>query len=87
MIAFYQLGYGIAAFGVGPLHDSGVGLPTIHAISAVVAAGLGACSFAVAPAAEPRPPSIRGSDTPPSNDGSNHPVGTMSTSALCCLIW
>ncbi len=58
VIAFYQLGYGIAAFGVGPLHDSGVGLPTIHAISAVVAAGLGACSFAVAPAAEPGlPPS------------------------------
>ena len=48
VIAFYQLGYGIAAFGVGPLHDHGIGLPTIYAISAVVAAGLGAWSFAVA---------------------------------------
>ena len=38
VIAFYQLGYGIAAFGVGPLVDSGVGLPTIYAFSAVVAA-------------------------------------------------
>ena len=28
VIAFYQLGYGIAAFGVGPLLDSGVELPT-----------------------------------------------------------
>lgn len=48
VIAFYQLGYGIAAFGVGPLNDSGVGLPTIYALSAVIAAGLGAWSFAVA---------------------------------------
>jgi MFS family permease len=48
VIAFYQLGYGIAAFGVGPLHDSGVGLPTIYAFSAVIAACLGVWSFAVA---------------------------------------
>jgi predicted MFS family arabinose efflux permease len=48
VIAFYQLGYGIAAFGVGPLHDSGVGLPTIYAFSAVIAACLGMWSFAVA---------------------------------------
>jgi MFS family permease len=48
VIAFYQLGYGIAAFGVGPLNDSGVGLPTIYTFSAVIAAGLGAWSFAVA---------------------------------------
>jgi fucose permease len=48
VIAFYQLGYGIAAFGVGPLNDSGVGLPTIYAFSAVIAACLGAWSFAVA---------------------------------------
>jgi fucose permease len=48
VIAFYQLGYGVAAFGVGPLHDGGVGLPTIYAFSAAVAVGMGAWSFAVA---------------------------------------
>ena len=29
VIACYQLGYGIAAFGAGPLQDSGVGLAAI----------------------------------------------------------
>jgi predicted MFS family arabinose efflux permease len=48
VIAFYQLGYGIAAFGVGPLHDGGVSLPTIYAFSAGIAVLLGAWSFAVA---------------------------------------
>jgi hypothetical protein len=56
VIAFYQLGYGIAAFGVGPLLDSGVGLPTVYAFAAFVAAAMGAWSFVVAgrgPSAEP----------------------------------
>ena len=48
VIAFYQVGYGIAAFGVGPLHDAGVGLPTIYAVAAGIAVLLGAWSFAVA---------------------------------------
>jgi MFS family permease len=48
VIAFYQLGYGIAAFGVGPLHDAGVALPTLFAASAGVAAAMGALSFVVA---------------------------------------
>ena len=48
VIAFYQLGYGIAAFGVGPLLDGGVGLPTIYAVAAAIAAGMGVWSFAVA---------------------------------------
>jgi predicted MFS family arabinose efflux permease len=48
IIAFYQLGYGIAAFGVGPLVDSGVELPTIYAVSAVIAAAAGLLSFAIA---------------------------------------
>ena len=47
MIACYQLGYGIAAFGIGPLLDSGVGLPAIYAASAGVAVLLGLWSFAV----------------------------------------
>jgi fucose permease len=47
VIAFYQLGYGIAAFGVGPLVDHGVELSTIYALSAVVAVGMGLASFGV----------------------------------------
>jgi fucose permease len=48
VIAFYQLGYGIAAFGVGPLRDAGVTLPTIYAFAAGIAAFMGAVSLAVA---------------------------------------
>ncbi len=51
VIAFYQLGYGIAAFGVGPLLDGGVTLSSIYAVSAGAAAALGLLSFAVARAA------------------------------------
>jgi hypothetical protein len=38
LIAFYQLGYGVAAFGIGPLHDH-LGLPfaTIFAGGSIVA--------------------------------------------------
>ena len=58
VIAFYQLGYGIAAFGVGPLVDNGVELPTIYAFAALVAAAMGLWSFVVArrrPAPSVRP--------------------------------
>jgi predicted MFS family arabinose efflux permease len=48
VIAFYQLGYGIAAFGVGPLHDNGVELSTIYAFAAGIAVLMGAWSRAVA---------------------------------------
>jgi hypothetical protein len=47
VIAFYQLGYGIAAFGVGPLLDHGVTLPTIYGVSAAVAVAMGFASFGV----------------------------------------
>ena len=47
VIAFYQLGYGMAAFGVGPLLDGGLSLPTIYGISAIVAAAMGVASFGV----------------------------------------
>jgi predicted MFS family arabinose efflux permease len=47
VIAFYQLGYGIAAFGVGPLLDSGVSLSTIYGFSAAIAVTMGFASFAV----------------------------------------
>jgi MFS family permease len=48
IIAFYQAGYGIAAFGVGPLRSAGLTLPALFGISAVVAFGMGLLSFAVA---------------------------------------
>jgi len=48
LIAFYQIGYGISAFGVGPLVDSaGIGLPTIYRAAAIVAVVLGLLSFVV----------------------------------------
>ena len=52
MIAFYQLGYGIAAFGVGPLRDAGVELSTVYALAAIVAVAMCVWSFVVA---APRP--------------------------------
>jgi predicted MFS family arabinose efflux permease len=47
VIAFYQLGYGLAAFGVGPLLDHGVGLPTVYGVAAIIAFAMGLLSFAV----------------------------------------
>jgi predicted MFS family arabinose efflux permease len=47
IIAAYQAGYGLAAFGVGPLLDGGVQLSTVYGLGAVVAVALGLCSFAV----------------------------------------
>ena len=49
VIAFYQVGYGIAAFGVGPIVDSGTSLSTIYGWTAIAAAGLALLSFAVTP--------------------------------------
>ena len=37
IIAFYQLGYGIAAFGAGPLQGAGVSLSTIFGVTGVFA--------------------------------------------------
>ncbi len=48
VIACYQAGYGIAAFGVGPLISAGVRLPAVFGASAVVAAVMGGLSLAVA---------------------------------------
>jgi Major Facilitator Superfamily len=42
LIALYQVGYGIAAFGVGPLESAlGIGLAAIMAVAALVAVALG----------------------------------------------
>jgi len=65
VIACYQGGYGVAAFGVGPLVSAGVRVPEIFAASAVVAGLMGFFSFAVArgrpsPATlHPRPMPVR----------------------------
>jgi hypothetical protein len=67
IIACYQVGYGVAAFGVPPLTSAGVGVAAIFAVAAVVAAMMGGLSLVVArgrpsPAtvhprpASPRPP-------------------------------
>jgi predicted MFS family arabinose efflux permease len=48
VIAAYQLGYGIAAFGTGPLLDNGVALPALYGVAAAVAAAMGLLSFLVA---------------------------------------
>ena len=48
VIAFYQLGYRIAASGVGPLRRAGITLPGLYGVSAVVAVALGLLSLAVA---------------------------------------
>jgi MFS family permease len=48
IIAFYQMGYGLAAFGVGPLQeDAGLSLSALYGWAAFVALALGALAFAV----------------------------------------
>ena len=47
LIAFYQVGYGIAAFGVGPLQTAGLDLHVIFGGTAVVALALSVLSFVV----------------------------------------
>jgi fucose permease len=67
VIASYQFGYGIAAFGVGPLQNAGVRLPAIFGGTAVVAAALAVLSFAVAHPAASRPaPAPAGQQQPAS---------------------
>jgi fucose permease len=48
LIAFYQLGYGVAAFGVGPLHEYvGLGLHAVFGITAVAALLMAALAFVI----------------------------------------
>ncbi len=48
LIAFYQIGYGLAAFGVGPLQSwAGLDLKVIYGGTAVVAAAMAGLSFVV----------------------------------------
>jgi MFS family permease len=56
LIAFYQIGYGIAAFGVGPLQSrAGLELNTIYGGTAIVAMVMSALSFVVVPQAAAAP--------------------------------
>jgi fucose permease len=55
IIAFYQLGYGIAAFGVGPLQSGGVSLSAIFGLTAIVAGAMAVLSFPVAAGRSSRP--------------------------------
>jgi predicted MFS family arabinose efflux permease len=55
VIAFYQIGYGVAAFGVGPLQTwAGLGLDTIFGGTAVVALAMAALSWVVTRESHPR---------------------------------
>jgi predicted MFS family arabinose efflux permease len=47
VIAFYQVGYGLAAFGVGPLLDAGHHLSTLYVAAAVVTIAMWLLSFLV----------------------------------------
>jgi fucose permease len=58
VIAFYQLGYGIAAFGAGPLQDADVGLQVIFGWTTVAAVVMGGLSFLLT-ARQPRAASTR----------------------------
>jgi MFS family permease len=48
VIAFYQVGYGLAAFGAGRLQDLGADLSTLYALTAIGAIVMGMLSFALA---------------------------------------
>jgi MFS family permease len=76
VIACYQAGYGLAAFGVGPLVDAGVRLPVIFGCSAAVAAGMGLLSLAVAHG-RPSPQALHPRPSPPSE----HPHPSRSSVA------
>ena len=72
IIAFYQLGYGIAAFGVGPLQKTGPTLSAIFGFTAVVAAGLAVLSFLVVPVRSRPAVQVTGEAGPP------HPAGRFA---------
>jgi hypothetical protein len=64
VIAFYQVGYGIAAFGVGPLVDHGTNLSTLYGWTAAAAMAL--LSFAILER-HPAPPRLH--PRPATTDG------------------
>jgi fucose permease len=64
LIAFYQMGYGIAAFGVGPLQEkAGLSLATIFGSTAIVALVMLALSFVATKHRDVRAPDIQSQTT------------------------
>ena len=59
LIACYQVGYGLAAFGAGPLQSSGIDLSDLFAATAIVAVAMGAARV------RDRPPPGGAGGTPP----------------------
>jgi len=55
VIAFYQLGYGISAFGVGPLQNAGLSLSAIFGGTAIIAAVMAILASLLAPSRRTRP--------------------------------
>ena len=47
VIAAYQVGYGIAAFGAGPLQSAGIDLPALFGWTAIIAALMAGLAFAL----------------------------------------
>jgi fucose permease len=72
IIAFYQLGYGIAAFGVGPLQKAGLSLSAVFGFTAIIAGVMGLLSFVVAPARSRPAQPVTGETASPD------PAGRMS---------
>jgi FHS family glucose/mannose:H+ symporter-like MFS transporter len=64
LIAFYQIGYGIAAFGVGPLREIGFAYSTAFSIGSLIAVALGVLALLVV--RRPAHPTPRGRVGPPS---------------------
>ena len=63
IIAFYQVGYGIAAFGVGPLLDlAGISLAALYGVTAIVAVALGVLAFVVVPRRPRAPAAVTAAD-------------------------
>jgi predicted MFS family arabinose efflux permease len=54
LIAFYQIGYGIAAFGVGPLVATGTPLASVFGLAAVVAVLTAIAALAITMRSTPR---------------------------------
>ncbi len=60
LIAAYQIGFGLAAFGVGPLHDrAGLGLRALFGGAAVLAVGLAVLSVFIVRGGAPRAKGVR----------------------------
>jgi predicted MFS family arabinose efflux permease len=71
VIAFYQVGYGLAAFGAGGLQDHGVSLSTLYTVAAIAAMAMGVLSFALAT----RTRDVAGAPAHPTHAGSSQEGG------------